>query len=616
MKIKDNVLNPVLTLHSPNKILQAILANNTIKLAYEIVKKLTLNDIATLTFKIPFDNAVISYDSAEMLVKFENNYYIIKTVELSDESARTLIITCESEFTELKGIKCQPLDLIGKSPQELFDSIIASPKNVILTGLYRWAGTDITDTFRAVQTEDEVSVFENLLTMCQKFDSWMEFSTDSEGQKWIFLRKNKINNGKFLRKGQGLKSLNISYDSSAIFTRVYIYGANDVDSGNPITIISVNPDGKAYVEDISYYLAKGMTKEQIYATPRCVQETDITKNDITDVNDLYRTGLDELAKVCVPTLEGTVSISDFSIIEDTAITEPMLGEEIIVIDQDINFNLKAQIQTIERKYSENPFDVAVDISNVIKYDSVFKDLQNSSDTVKTITSISNGVPVVNSNYVQGNINALNTSIIGSVDLTTQSDKQSTISILFEDKRIGYPTYGAMGFGTKGLCVAKELNSDGAWNWQVFGTCNGFNADLIKTGILKSNNSTFFLDLDNDSFNFLSNKLYSDNGLVKVPTQELITSDNQIASTEFVTNKLNERQNVVVGTISSSLSNANGSIDLTISGVGMNPPIIINGDYANNTAQVVGVTNKNIDVITVNYINATVGNCKFNYTYSK
>ena len=602
MNIKDSVLNPILTLHSPNKTLLAILSNNTIKLAYEIVKKLTLNDVTTLTFKIPFDNTVISYDSAEMLVKFENDYYIIKTVELSDDSARTLIITCESEFTELKGIKCQVLDLIGKSPQELFDAIMSSPKNVTLTGLYKFSGTDITDTYRAVQTEDEVSVFENLLTMCQKFNCWMEFSTDSDGQKWIYFRKNAINNGKFLKKGQGLKSLDITYDSTGIFTRMYGYGANDTDTGNPINIISVNPTGKAFIEDTSWFIKMGMTQDEIYATPRCVQETDYTGNDITDKNDLFRTTQEELAKVCVPVLSGKVGISDFSIIEDTAITEPMLGEQIIIIDQDISFNLKAQIQTIERKYSENPYDVSVEVSNVIKYDSVLKDLQNSSDTIKTITSISNGVPVVSTNYIQGNINALTTSMIGTVDTTTSSDKQSTISILFEDKRVGYPTYGAMGFGSKGLCIAKELNADGTWNWQTFGTVNGFNASLVKTGVLKSNNGEFSFDLDTEQ--------------AIVQTQELTTSDKRIANTEFVTNKLNERQNVVVGTISSSLSNANGSVDLTIDGVGINPVIVMNGDYVNNTVQVIGVNNKSANVITVYYVNATIGNCKFNYTYSK
>jgi hypothetical protein len=382
---------------------------------------------------------------------------------------------------------------------------------------------------------------------------------------------------------------------------MYGYGANDPDTGNPINIISVN-NNKAYVEDVSWFIAKGMTKDEIYTIPRCVQETDYTSNDITDKNDLLRTTQEELSKVCVPTLNGKINISDFSILEDTAITEPMLGEQIIVIDQDVNFNLTAQIQTIERKYSENPYDVSIEISNVIKYDSVFKDLQNSSDTVKTITSINNGVPVVNVSYTQGTINAFNTPIIGTVDLTTSPNQQSSISILFEDRRVGYPTFGAMGFGTKGLCIANEINADGTWKWQTFGNNKGFNASLIKTGILQASNGDFSFDLLNN--------------LTHVKTQNQGTSDNQIASTEFVQNELNNRQNIIIGTITSAITVGEGDITLIINGLGMNNILVSNGNYSLNTAQIVGITNTDTDTISVHYINGIAGNCKFNYTYSK
>lgn len=664
--IKRKTLYPVLKLYSPNKQLIAILSSKTIKLAYDIVKTSTLNDVSTLNFKIPFDNTVISHNSSELLVKLENDFYIIKTVQLNDQDSRVLDITCESEFVELKGIKCLALTLTnasGKTPEELFNLIMSSPMNVPLTGLYKWGGTDIVDTYRFIEADNGVSVFENLLTLCQKFDSWMEFSTDSNGQKWIFLRKNAINNGKFLRKGQGLKSLDITYDSTGIFTRLHAYGKEDPITNNPINITSVNPTGKLYVENVSWFISKGMTLDEIHSTPRCVQETDYTNSDITDVQALYDTAIEELKKVAIPVLSGKVGISDFSIYEDTSITEPVIGEQILVIDQDISFNLTAQITSIERRYTENPFDVTIEISNVIKYDSVLKDLQASADIVnKVTTTTGNGSVVVNSNYVSGNINAQNTSIVGTVDNTTTSDKQSTIAILFEDRRIGYPTYGALGIGTKGLCIAKELNQDGTWDWKTFGTVNGFNASLIKTGILKSNNGDFSLNLDT--------------GIINVPTQSLTTKDKQIANTEYVMNaianlvnsapstldtlnelatalgndpnfattimnmlslkandtdnnrtttsktvtgainELNARQNVVVGTISSSLTDTTGSIDLTITGLGENPIIVINGDYTNNTAQIVGVDNKSTDVVTVHYINGTVGNCKFNYTYSK
>jgi hypothetical protein len=271
-----------------------------------------------------------------------------------------------------------------------------------------------------------------------------------------------------------------------------------------------------------------------------------------------------------------------------------------IIDKSINFVFDCLITGIERNYN-NPTETKLTISNVIPYSTSFQSLQATSTVVSKVISTTNGVPTVNVNYASGILNAQNTSLVGTVDSNTPSDKQSTISILFEDRRIGYPTYGALGIGTKGLCIAKELNVDGTWKWQIFGDVNGFNASLIKTGILKSNNDEFSFDLVNN--------------LTHVKTQMQGTKDNQVASTEFVQNEI-EAKKTIVGTITTSLLNTSGDIDLTIAGVGINPIIMINGDYVNNTAQVVGVNNKSTDVITVHYINATVGNCKFNYTYSK
>jgi hypothetical protein len=556
--IKRKILYPVLKLYSPNKILMAILSSKTIKVAYNITKKDTMNDISTLTFNASANNTIINKSSNEMLVKLENDFYIIKTIKINDDDKSILDITCESEFVETKGIKCQPLDLIGQSPEQLFNAIIASPKNVNIVGQYKWLGTDIVDTFRAVQTEDSVSIFENWLTMCEKFNAWMEFSTDFEGQKWVFLRSVPINNGKFLRKGQGLKSLDITFDTTGIFTRMTGIGGNDEITGNPINFIGVNPESKSYVEDISFYLAMGMTKEEIYAIPRCVQETDYTNSNITTPEELFRITKEELAKVCIPTVQGNISIKDYSVLEDTSVTEPMIGEQVIVIDQDISYSISTQIKTIERKYTESPFDVTTEISNIIKYDSVLKDLQHSSDTVNKLTSIatSNGNPVINTSNLQGSIDA----------------------------------------------------------------------SLVKTGILKDLISHFWLNLTDGTFNFFDGKLYSNNGLINVPTQSLNTKDKQIANTEFVASslkpvtdsigELNIRQNVIIGTKTIAITSGTGNINLTITGLGTNSIIVTNGDYSLNQAQILGIKNISTDIITVYYSNAIDGNCKLNFTYSK
>lgn len=447
--IKRAYTHPPLRLYSPNGEILSVLSGNSIKNAYDIVKTSTRNDVDKLSFKIAYKDGkqLLNYNSCEMLLKFEKNeIYIIKNAKLSDENKRVIEVTAENFFAVLKGIKCQSLNLIGQSPEELFNAIIASPKNVNLVGKYKFKGTDIVNTFRAVQTEDEASVFENLLTLCEKFNAFMEFSFDDNG-KWIYIRKTPINKGKFIKKGKGLKSLDIEVDSSEIFTRMYGYGVADPITGNEITFMSVNPTGKAYVENTDYFKALGMTDEEISNNEQVLQECDFRDNTITTPAELFRITQEELAKVCVPKITGTISMSDFSVYEGSSLTEPSTSEEITFIDQDINFNIKCWIESIERRYSENPMDISVTISNVVKYDSTLKDLvKNSDTTTKTTTTDPNtGKPYVPASTVKltdpitgdfvpinvtaGNLNSRITNTAGEIRFeVSEADKKLQTSI--------------------------------------------------------------------------------------------------------------------------------------------------------------------------------------------
>jgi hypothetical protein len=59
-----------------------------------------------------------------------------------------------------------------------------------------------------------------------------------------------------------------------------------------------------------------------------------------------------------------------------------------------------------------------------------------------------------------------------------------------------------------LCIANSLKVDGTWDWKTFGTSSGFNASLIKTGILKSNNEASWLNMTDGSFSLLNGILYN------------------------------------------------------------------------------------------------------------
>ena len=89
------------------------------------------------------------------------------------------------------------------------------------------------------------------------------------------------------------------------------------------------------MENYEFFLAKGLTIEEILATPRCCQEMIFRDSNLVDENDLYRVACEELAKCSVPVLNGSIDMADLSIFEGSSLLAPILNEKIIVIDKDI-----------------------------------------------------------------------------------------------------------------------------------------------------------------------------------------------------------------------------------------------------------------------------------------
>lgn len=361
------------------------LVSNDFNTAKNITLNQQMNEVSTLGFEIPFTKErKLSVDDCEKLVKFENEYYIIKSINTEDSETASMKVSCQHESTELKGVYCQYINLIGVSPKEMFDKIMASTMHPVDTG-YKWAGTDVPDDKkRHLITESEQSVYQNLVAMAEVFNGWLEFWTDEQEQKWVYLRVNAINNKKFIKKGIDMNSLNITYSSEEIFTRLYPTGASDSITGQPLNIMEVNPTKKSYVENYSYYMAKGIPTEVIDKEPKYQQLKTLNDSDYTDAKDLYNYALEELKKCCYPQLDADLSMQDLSVYVNSLDEPPKVGYEIKCIDKEINFILDCRITGVERNY-ENPLDTKITISNMIRYNTIFQDLEHSSSTTDKIT---------------------------------------------------------------------------------------------------------------------------------------------------------------------------------------------------------------------------------------
>ena len=515
-KVKQKFSTPLLQLYDVNKNFVCNLTNRSIKnSAYSIKKHLVANDVKTLTFSIPFDNEFIHPNSCEYWVKHEFDWYIIKTITLSSTDVKYLEVTCEDEFTISKTVLCTPVELVGCSPLEMFEGIMNSIENNLLD--YKFKGTDITETYRSLVVEDETSCFENLVSMAELFDAIIEMSTDAYGQKWIFLRRKPYERGKVVRKNYDITSMDLQYDTSSLFTRLMPFGEED-DSGYEIDIANSNPTGKLYIENYSYFLDMGMTKEEVLANPQCLPMIVKRYDNIFDSATLYETAVEDLKKICKPTVTGNIELCDLSVLEDNSMLEPLIYERIIITDPDLKMRYDSVIQEIEYDY-DNILESKITLGSEINYSSTFKDLVTSSERADRVITRNpfDGKPTVIASTIRGKINSAIAQIGCMLD--TIESPQAEYAILFEDRRVGSPLFGALAIGTSGILISRELDVDNTWKWSTAINSQGVNAsevvtgtlwaEIIKAGVLSDVEGTSWIDMETGSFSFANGAITFD-----------------------------------------------------------------------------------------------------------
>lgn len=504
--IKEKFKNPRLRLYDINKKYICELTGNSLRnSAYSIKRIKKINEIETLSFSIPYDNEYIGLGSCEYLIRHEFAWFIIKNISLSSSDVRVLEVECESNFTISKTIMCENAELIGVSPSEMFEEIMASAAGGNLN--YIWKGTDVSSR-RSITIESETSVFENLINMAEAFNSIIEMDYDSDGNNTIFLRHNPYDRKKIIRKDRDISQLDINYDTSALFTRVLALGYTDDDG---IELNLIDKVGKSYLEDYSYFKEKGMTNEQIANNPQCLAMQVVRYSDIVDVEDLMVAAQEELEKCSRPRVTGSVKFSDLSVLEDCSVIEPILYEKLYIIDKTVNMVFTANITEIEYDY-DNILEGNISMDSLISYSSMLKDLVNNSEKVDKITTVnpSTGKPSLIGGLVQGILNTNIVHIAGQLEGIEQPEDKT--AILFECRDVSMPElFGALAIGSRGILIADELNPDNSWKWKTAISAKGLSTELVSTiqlvaeqiiaGTLSSVDNSTWINLETGEFNF-------------------------------------------------------------------------------------------------------------------
>ena len=516
-KLKAEFRKPKLTLYNTNYVALGVLTNRTHLSAHNIVLTKTVNDTPSITFDIPM-GGLIDGSSTELLVKYKHDYFVIKEISMSDGDTGIISVVAEHIVCELKGIIVGYFDdLIGETPQSMWDTVVENTSMVgTIKNKYIFE-TNIVDTYRHLVSDEEKSIFEYLLTIAERFDSCLLFSTDADGKIHINLHHGDIDRNKYVRKGRDLKQLDLTFNTESLFTKMTPFGGTDED-GVEVNIIDVN-HGKSYITNYDYYLSKGMTQAQIDSSPLCNQECVFRDEEILDAEELLRIAEEELKRLSEPVVDGNVSIIDLNVFEGSLYLSPILCEKIVVIDKDLGYSISCKITSIAYNF-ENPLESQVGISNVIKYHSSLKDLVQNAQTIdRVITKGIGGSPTLNASKVHGIIDGhiaqLKYSMEGNITDITDA------VILFEDRIEGDEMFGALAIGSRGILISRELDaSTNQWVWTTAIDATGLstsvvnaieiNASQIKGDVIKSYDEKTWIDLDTGEFNFRDRIKFIDN----------------------------------------------------------------------------------------------------------
>lgn len=383
MLVTSKVLIPKLEIYDMRKNILAILSDNTPDTATGINVTYNINDSATLSFNLPSRNPKVKHLVNENLVKMNDDYYIIKKVSLDSEK-KTFSVSCTHESCSLKDKLCGKFEIPAMTARELITEVLKGTE-------WQFGETDVPDTKKRHLFSNEASVFANLTSIVQNFDAtygWLEFRTENIGGKdvrTVSLYTTPRDRGKYVRKRKGLKTIDLNYDTTQMVTRLTMFGKTDSATGMEYNMMSVHPEKKSYVDDFSFFTKQGYVQADFDSQPtKFVKELIIRDNELPSDQAVYDAALDKIKKLAVPKVDASVTIFDISVMPDYLETPPSLGENLKVIDDDIDLILDARIVSISKNY-DTPLDIQVGISNVIETNSVIKSLVESSNTVERVT---------------------------------------------------------------------------------------------------------------------------------------------------------------------------------------------------------------------------------------
>ena len=356
--------------------------------ARAIVEELSINEITTLTFELPISNPKWKNIKNENLVYFNDEYYRIKKPSFfhGDDGKLYIKVECKHYSDNLANDLISVSETTPLTVVELMKIALCYDENGKPTKGWTVGNVTVDRLVKRGLEAMEQSPFSVLLTIAEKYGGILKFNSKTMTVDMLEMQTDE--HPVFdLRVAKNLKSFQITYDTTEMFTRLYCYGATD-DDGNSLDIMSVNPTGKPYIDNFDYFYNLGYSKDFVENHPELFVNTNIWRDDnYYDAQDLYNDGIKELAKIAQPVVNVEVSALDSKTLgEEADVTKFDLGACIRVIDEDIGADTMCNVVKRTINY-EQPHILDMEVtSSVVYHDTLSKLFTNVNTASAVVTS--------------------------------------------------------------------------------------------------------------------------------------------------------------------------------------------------------------------------------------
>ena len=248
---------------------------------------------------------------------------------------------------------------------------------------------------------------------------------------------------------------------------------------------------------------------------------------------LFSEGIDQPIvnyKIDMINLANTTAYKDF-----VELVNVNKGDTVTCYIPYLDIDVKARVVDFEKDMLTGEY-ISLELGNVIN-----NFIHEQADIQHKINSILNSEGQVKTDVLNGTINALNVKFKALRDV---AQPQEVLAMIFEDRVENSPTFGAMCLGTMGFMIASSFKPGTQdWDFRTFGTGKGFvadfitagvlNANLVRTGNLRSADGKVDINLDNGAFT-----LKNDNGEVVIDGSSKIFKINHVFEREYTTTQNN------------------------------------------------------------------------------